>query len=48
VAVKKSTDANAKADFVGFEAGPEFVFGYGMDRAGHARGLPDIRIKKED
>lgn len=48
VAVKKSTDANAKADFVGFEAGPEFVFGYGMDRAGHARGLPDIHIKKED
>jgi len=47
VAVSKSRDASVKADFVGFEAGPEFVFGYGMDRAGHARGLPDIRIKKD-
>ena len=48
VAVAKPQDAAAaKADFVGFHAGPEFLFGYGMDRAGHARGLPDIRIKKE-
>lgn len=45
--MKKSADASVKADFVGFEAGPDFVFGYGMDRAGHARGLPDIRIKKD-
>lgn len=37
----------AKADFVGFTAGPEFIFGYGMDRAGLSRGLPDIRIAKD-
>ena len=39
--------ANAKraidADFVGFEAGQEFLYGYGMDISGAARGLPDIR-----
>jgi hypoxanthine phosphoribosyltransferase len=33
-----------EADYVGFEAGPEFLYGYGMDRAGSGRGLPDIRI----
>ncbi len=47
VAVAKPHRAPAaKADFVGFMAGPEFVFGYGMDRAGHSRGLPDIRVRK--
>jgi hypoxanthine phosphoribosyltransferase len=46
VAVVKANDARVShADFVGFAAGPEFIFGYGMDRAGLSRGLPDIRIK---
>ena len=49
VMVAKPHDAAAaKADFVGFTAGPEFVFGYGMDHAGFARGIPDIRIQKKD
>jgi hypoxanthine phosphoribosyltransferase len=33
------------ADYVLFSAGPEFLFGYGMDRAGAGRGLPDIRMR---
>ena len=37
----------AKADFIGFESGPEFLFGYGMDRAGLGRGLPDIRVRRK-
>jgi hypoxanthine phosphoribosyltransferase len=36
-----------EADYVGFEAGPEFLYGYGMDRAGSGRGLPDIRITRD-
>jgi hypoxanthine-guanine phosphoribosyltransferase len=35
----------AGSDHVLFEAGPEFLYGYGMDRAGRSRGLPDIRAK---
>jgi hypoxanthine phosphoribosyltransferase len=31
------------ADHCLFRAGREFLFGYGMDRAGHGRGLRDIR-----
>jgi hypoxanthine phosphoribosyltransferase len=37
----------AKPDYVGFTAGREFLFGYGMDRAGHSRGLPDICVSKD-
>jgi hypoxanthine-guanine phosphoribosyltransferase len=33
------------ADHVLFEAGPEFLYGYGMDSAGLGRGFPDIRVK---
>jgi hypoxanthine phosphoribosyltransferase len=33
------------ADYVGFDAGREFLYGYGMDSAGAGRGLPDIRIR---
>ena len=33
------------ADYALFTAGPEFLFGYGMDAAGHGRGLPDIRVR---
>ena len=36
----------SEADHVLFEAGPEFIYGYGMDRAGLSRGLPDIRAKQ--
>jgi hypoxanthine phosphoribosyltransferase len=39
---KKRPDALARADYVGFEIGPEFVVGYGMDDAGKFRGLPYI------
>jgi hypoxanthine phosphoribosyltransferase len=47
VAVRKPyANALADADYVVFEAGPEFIYGYGMDRAGLSRGLPDIRVKR--
>jgi hypoxanthine phosphoribosyltransferase len=36
------------ADYTLFTAGPEFIFGYGMDRAGLGRGVPDIRVKREE
>ena len=39
---KKRPDAVAKADYVGFEAGNDFVIGYGMDDAGKYRALPYI------
>jgi len=35
------------ADYALFAAGPEFLFGYGMDRAGLGRGVPDIRVQRE-
>ena len=35
-----------RADYALFTAGMEFLFGYGMDRAGLGRGLPDIRVKR--
>jgi len=39
---KKRGDAVAKADYVGFTVGNEFVIGYGMDDAGRYRGLQYI------
>jgi hypoxanthine phosphoribosyltransferase len=39
---KQRPDALAKADYVGFPIGNEFVIGYGMDDAGRYRGLPYI------
>lgn len=49
VAVRKPhPQAAITADHVCFEAGPEFLYGYGMDRAGLARGLPNIRIAVTD
>ena len=39
--------ALSDADHVLFEAGPEFLYGYGMDRAGLGRGLPDIRVQAQ-
>jgi len=48
VAVKKPyANRLCDADHVLFEAGPDFIYGYGMDRAGLGRGLPDIRVKQE-
>ena len=48
VAVKKPyANPLSDADHVLFAAGPEFIYGYGMDRAGLGRGLPDIRAKEE-
>ena len=47
VAVKKPyANRLSEADHVLFEAGPEFLFGYGMDRDGLGRGLPDIRVRE--
>jgi len=47
VAVTKPHKTPAiRADHSCFTAGPEFLFGYGMDIAGEGRGLPDIRIRK--
>jgi len=46
VAVKKPyANPLSDADHVLFTAGDEFLYGYGMDRAGLGRGLPDIRVK---
>ena len=39
---KQRPDAWAKADYVGFPIGNEFVIGYGMDDAGRYRGLSYI------
>jgi hypoxanthine phosphoribosyltransferase len=39
---KRRTDL--KADFVGFDAGDEFVVGYGLDWAHRFRGLPYIGV----
>jgi hypoxanthine phosphoribosyltransferase len=39
---KQRGDAVAKADYVGFTVGNDFVIGYGMDDAGRHRGLPYI------
>jgi hypoxanthine phosphoribosyltransferase len=39
---KQRSDAVAKADYVGFVVGNEFVVGYGMDDAGRHRGLAYI------
>ena len=39
---KQRSDAMAKADYVGFETGNDFVIGYGMDDAGKHRALPYI------
>ena len=39
---KQRGDAVAKADYVGFTVGNDFVIGYGMDDGGKFRGLPYI------
>jgi len=39
---KQRGDRVAKADFVGFPVGLDFVIGYGMDDAGKHRNLPYI------
>jgi hypoxanthine phosphoribosyltransferase len=39
---KQRPDAVAKADYVGFSIGNDFVVGYGMDDAAKFRGLPYI------
>jgi hypoxanthine phosphoribosyltransferase len=45
--VKKCPAPLFHADHALFEAGEEFLFGYGMDREGAGRGLPDIRVKAQ-
>jgi hypoxanthine phosphoribosyltransferase len=39
---KKRPGAVAEADYVGFDAGDDFVIGYGMDDSGKHRALPYI------
>jgi hypoxanthine phosphoribosyltransferase len=39
---KQRPDAEARADYVGFTIGNDFIIGYGMDDAGRYRGLPYI------
>jgi hypoxanthine phosphoribosyltransferase len=39
---KQRSGAVARADYVAFETGNDFVIGYGMDDAGKFRGLPYI------
>jgi hypoxanthine phosphoribosyltransferase len=47
VAVAKTYTGRAiKADHALFEAGTEFLYGYGMDRSGLSRGLTDIRVRE--
>ena len=45
---KKHPRRMIEADYVGFKAGPDFLYGYGMDRADFGRGLPEIRIAREE
>jgi hypoxanthine phosphoribosyltransferase len=45
--VKSAPQPLFHADYALFTAGSEFLYGYGMDRAGCDRGLPDIRVKDE-
>ena len=48
VAVAKSAaHPRVQADYSLFTAGSEFLYGYGMDRAGRDRGLPDIRVQDQ-
>ena len=47
VAVSKIYPGRAiRADHALFEAGEEFLYGYGMDRSGLSRGLTDIRVRE--
>ena len=43
--VKAYPKPHFRADHALFEAGEEFIFGYGMDRENLGRGLPDIRLR---
>jgi hypoxanthine phosphoribosyltransferase len=47
VVVKRYSNPQFHADHALFEAGEEFLFGYGMDREGLGRGLPDIRLRTQ-
>ncbi len=44
---KQRAQPQFTADYTLFTAGPEFLFGYGMDRSGGDRSLPDIRVRAE-
>jgi len=47
VAVAKTYPGRSiKAEHTLFEAGAEFLYGYGMDRSGLSRGLTDIRVRE--
>jgi len=43
--VKTHPNPAFHADYALFNAGEEFLYGYGMDAGGFERGLPDIRVK---
>jgi hypoxanthine phosphoribosyltransferase len=42
---KPFADRGFSADHVGFHAGAEFLYGYGMDVSGLGRGIADVRVK---
>lgn len=47
VLVSKASDANGprpKVDYVGLEAGPDYLFGCGMDYKGYWRNLPSLFV----
>jgi hypoxanthine phosphoribosyltransferase len=46
VVVKAYPQAFFTADYALFKAGEEFLYGYGMDRQGLGRGIPDIRVRQ--
>jgi hypoxanthine phosphoribosyltransferase len=42
----RDTGGAARPDFIGFEIGPEFVVGYGLDFGGRYRNLPEVCVLK--
>ena len=48
LAKDKARSAEARADYVGFEIGDEFVVGYGLDYRGRYRNLPFVGVLKDE
>jgi len=44
---KRAPVPKVSAEFVGFDVGPGFLVGYGLDHAGRYRNLPDLAVLKE-
>ena len=43
---RDTTAARPVPDFAGFQVGPDFIVGYGLDYAGKYRHLPDLSVLK--